>query len=315
MDLRHLKIHLIDRHIRAVVADGTGEHGRDIDGDPFDRVAEAAAPLLGAIESRLGGACHLALRAISIDPLARVLRVSIEDDQNPGARFEGAEYSAMAPQIAVAARAAMNELRERKPDLVGSTPSDAIFWSSLYASGGDGWELGRATPPLERWFTAHPPREQRTLVIGCGRGHEARMLARMGAHVVAIDFAPEAIAAAQGYADSDAVDFRVRDLFALPRDVERYDLIVEHTCFCAIDPARRDEYVDVVHQILKPQGRLVGLFYAHGRPGGPPFSTTLDELRTRFTRKFLLAHDEVPEDSIASRHGEEILAVLVPLAI
>lgn len=314
MDLRHLKIHLVDRHVRALVADATGEHGRDLEGERYDRVLEASAPLIGALESRLGGACHLALRAISIDPLERVVRVSIDDPERPGARYQGAEYGALAGAIAQVARAAMNEVRERQQDLPGTTPSEPKFWSALYAGGGDGWELGRPTPPLKRWFTTHPPREQRVLVVGCGRGHEARMLAEMGANVVAIDFAPEAIEAARNFAGSEAVDFRVRDLFAIARDVERYDLIVEHTCFCAIDPARRDEYVDVVHTVLRPQGRLVGLFYAHGRPGGPPFSTTLEELRARFTRRFLLAHHEVPTDSAPARHGDEILAVWAPLS-
>ncbi|HEX9105131.1 MAG TPA: methyltransferase domain-containing protein, partial [Polyangia bacterium] len=95
-----------------------------------------------------------------------------------------------------------------------ASPSDPQFWRDKYAQAKQGWELGRPAPPLERWFAAHPPTGKRALVVGCGRGHEARMLARAGAHVVAVDFAPEALAEAQALAEREAVavDFRLRDL-------------------------------------------------------------------------------------------------------
>ncbi len=151
-----------------------------------------------------------------------------------------------------------------------SDPSDAKFWEQLYGAGGDGWELGRAAPPFERWFKNRRPRG-RALVVGCGRGHEARLLARLGAQVTAIDFAAPAIEAARALAEREglAIDFRRMDLFDLPSSTEKWDLIVEHTCFCAIDPARRAEYARAAWSALAPGGELVGLFYAHGRPGGP----------------------------------------------
>jgi SAM-dependent methyltransferase len=131
----------------------------------------------------------------------------------------------------------------------------------------------------------------------------------LGAQVVAIDFAPEAIDEAKRLAAADGaqVDFRRRDLFELEKDPERYDLIVEHCCFCAIDPARRDEYTRVMHEVLAKNGELVGLFWAHGRPGGPPFSVTREELDGYFASRFTIDHVEVPPDSVALRAGQEIL--------
>jgi len=189
---------------------------------------------------------------------------------------------------------------------VTASPSDAAFWEALYRDGDDGWELGVATPPLVRWFAAHSPRGKRALVVGCGRGHEARMLHHAGARVTAIDFAEPALAAARKSSALE-IDWRLLDLFALPKAGEKWDLLVEHTCFCAIDPARRDEYVDVVAGALVPGGELVGLFYAHGRPGGPPFTTTDEELERRFTARFAIDHREVPPDSVARRAGDERL--------
>ena len=106
------------------------------------------------------------------------------------------------------------------------------------------------------------------------------MLAARGADVVAVDFAPTAMAEARALAAAEKldIDFRQRDLFTLADDPERYDLVVEHSCFCAIDPARRGEYVDVVADVLADGGELVGLFWNHGKPGGPPFTVDKAEL-------------------------------------
>jgi SAM-dependent methyltransferase len=201
------------------------------------------------------------------------------------------------------------------------TPSDAEYWNEIYRGDGGGWELGRATPPLARWFAAHPAAGKRALVVGCGRGHEARLLARGGARVVAIDIASEAITAARALTTPDdaaaaagaggSVEFRELDLFALPKTGEVFDLIVEHTCFCAIEVARRGEYVSAVAGALPASGELVALFYAHGRPGGPPFTTDDAEVRRLFAPRFELAHYETPPDSIERRAGLERLARLV----
>ena len=101
-----------------------------------------------------------------------------------------------------------------------ASPSDPAFWRQRYAEATQGWEIGRAAPPLERWLGQHSPKGKRALVVGCGRGHEARLLARLGADVVAIDFAPEALdeARALALAEGVRVDFRLRDLFALPKE-------------------------------------------------------------------------------------------------
>src|SRR6185312_9695425 len=69
VDVRSLKLHLLDHHVRLVLADERGERGHDLEGESFERVISQAAPLLAALELKLGGACHLQLRAISIDPI------------------------------------------------------------------------------------------------------------------------------------------------------------------------------------------------------------------------------------------------------
>jgi SAM-dependent methyltransferase len=190
-----------------------------------------------------------------------------------------------------------------------TSPSDPQYWRDAYAEPTQGWEIGRAAPPLARWFAANSPSGTRALVVGCGRGHEARMLAAAGADVVAIDFAPEAIAAARLLAANEGVgvDFRVRDLFALGGEKERYQLIVEHCCFCAIDPARRGEYVERVAGVLVDGGQYVGLLRTRcTKPVGPPFAVAREEVERLFEPRFTILEASVPDDSIESRRGAEL---------
>ncbi len=330
MDLRSFKLHLIDRHARLVFADARGERPADLDGEAFDRALEAARPLVDAIAARAGEGAKL--RAISVDASAQVIRASLDSHSNskniakpdpksidnsdfesaPALRIDGADWDALATAVAGAARAIAEVARPRGGPFVDPSPSEVQFWSGLYREQRDGWELGRAAPPLARWFAAHSPSGRRALVVGCGRGHEARLLARAGANVTGIDFAAEAIADARALAEREGVpvDFRQRDLFELGRDPDRYDLAVEHTCFCAIDPARRDEYVAVIADVLAPGGELIALFWAHGRPGGPPYTVDDAELRARFGARFEFLHVEIPRDSVALRAGTERLVQL-----
>lgn len=48
------------------------------------------------------------------------------------------------------------------------------------------------------------------------------------------------------------------------------DGALEHTCFCAIDPGQRLAYIQQLRRLLAPGGWLLGLFWCHGRAGGPP---------------------------------------------
>jgi SAM-dependent methyltransferase len=194
-----------------------------------------------------------------------------------------------------------------------SRVDDPAFWEASYREHRDGWELGAPTPPLaralrDRWIEPGA----RALVVGCGRGHEVRALAAAGwAHVSGIDFAESAIAEARRLTPPELasrIAWRQEDLFALP-DAD-FDTAVEHSSLCAIDPARRAAWFAAVHRSLRPGGALLALFYTHGRPGGPPFGATSDELSALATAAgFTIERAEIPEDSVAQRRGDEWLVL------
>ena len=144
---------------------------------------------------------------------------------------------------------------------------------------------------------------------------EGPRVAGLGATVTAIDLAAAAIAAAAAATPPTlTIDYRVADLFELGRTPARYDLIAEHTCFCAIDPGLRDAYVEAVFEALKPGGSLLGVFYMNPydsdhQPGdGPPHGATHEELVARFTGsgRFTIESSYVPSHSYSGREGLEM---------
>jgi thiopurine S-methyltransferase len=129
------------------------------------------------------------------------------------------------------------------------------------------------------------------LVPGCGRGHEAALLASLGFEVVGLDFSAEAVREARRlhgeqarrltWVQADLLDAEALDAAGLGS--ASCDGVLEHTCYCAIDPALRQAYRSTVARLLQPEGWLLGLFWCHGRPGGPPYGSNADQLVADFT--------------------------------
>lgn len=195
------------------------------------------------------------------------------------------------------------------------------FWAAAYDEKRDGWELGGPSPVLARVFAGlHPAGKPRAVVPGCGRGHEVVALAEAGFEAVGLDFATQAVTDARALIAAREAAGTLKapasvlelDLFkAATADLGVFDLAVEHTCFCAIDPARRDEYVAVLAGLVRPGGLLLGVFYAHDRPGGPPFGTTDLEVRARLGDAFDVVGVSCPGDSVERRRDQELLVEAV----
>lgn len=190
-------------------------------------------------------------------------------------------------------------------------------WNDLYAKGETPWDRGRPTPVLEMLGNKRPELLRgRVLVPGCGLGHDARWLAERGCDVVAVDIAPLAIERAKALDTERRVDFRLADLFDFPPDLRgAFDLVWEHTCFCALDPPLRPRYVAAVRSALKPGGTVAGVFYMNPDldPGetGPPFGIALDELMTIWQNGgFEVQEHWVPDVAYEGRAGRERFMLL-----
>jgi len=185
-------------------------------------------------------------------------------------------------------------------------------WEARYQTDDTPWEKGAPAPPLLEWLARHELRG-RVLVPGCGSGHDVRELARAGADPVGIDIAPSAIQRADTHPRVGEERYEVADLFALPGHlIGAFDWVFEHTCFCAIDPVRRSDYVAGVVAALKSHGRLLAVFYID--PGhdedGPPFRVTREEIERHFDGHFEMITAYVPGIAYPGREGRELVCVL-----
>ncbi|MFM7464007.1 MAG: class I SAM-dependent methyltransferase, partial [Cyanobium sp.] len=121
----------------------------------------------------------------------------------------------------------------------------------------------------------------RVLVPGCGRGHEAALLAALGFNAIGLDVSGEGLAEAKRIHGAGGPYLRWLQADLLDRKAlaqaglgeASLGGVVEHTCFCAIAPEQRPAYLAQMHHLLEPGGWLLGLFWCHSRPGGPPYGS------------------------------------------
>jgi len=184
-------------------------------------------------------------------------------------------------------------------------------WDENYEQRTDGWDLGGPTPVFKRLISSRQLAPGRMIVLGAGRGYDAREFARHGFQVTAVDFSSQAVSEMHRLATAEApVEILQHDIFTLPETLNHsFDYVLEYTCFCAIDPKRRADYADLIARLLKPNGIYIDLaFPLDGRKGGPPFAVSASEILDLFqARGFKLISREKPADSISSRrHAEEL---------
>lgn len=188
----------------------------------------------------------------------------------------------------------------------------ASSWSIRYAMSQTPWDLGEPHAELLARLDDDPGlgtgSPGRALVPGCGSGHDAEALADAGWHVTALDFAASARKLVETKL-GDRGEFVLADLFEF-QPSERFDLVLDHTCFCAIDPARRSDYGRAAAGWLKPHGRFVSIVFPKGKPvehGGPPHAMATDDLRVALGPAFVLVSDH--EADCSGRRWETQWAV------
>ena len=187
-------------------------------------------------------------------------------------------------------------------------------WEAQYEKGETPWDKGAPSPGLLDFLAAEPLRG-RVLVPGCGAGHDVRALAKAADEVVGIDIASAAVRLAQSYPRVAGERYERADLFHLPAAMRgAFDWVWEHTCFCAIDPAQRADYVSAVARALKAGGSLLAIFYLD--PGnsspdeGPPFEVSVAELDRLFLPRFELVREWLPQRAYAGREGREWMRLM-----
>jgi SAM-dependent methyltransferase len=185
-------------------------------------------------------------------------------------------------------------------------------WQAQYEAGETPWDEGAAHPALADFIAEAGAFQGRILLPGCGRGHDVRGISDTGNEVIGLDIAPGAIAAARQFPKSGGEEYVLGDLFNLDADLRgSFDWIVEHTCFCAIDPGMRPAYAEAVAGALKPGGHLFAIFYLDPAVDRrPPHGATVAELDRLFSSGFTTVRQWVPASTFEDRRGRELIRVL-----
>ena len=190
---------------------------------------------------------------------------------------------------------------------------DTQFWEDIYLDDDAGWDLGGVTPVFDD--IADQLSQGKVCIVGCGKGYDAVMFAQKGFEVTAVDFAPSAVIALGKMSKKNNVNVQIlqSNIFDLTPEYDSvFDYVIEQTCFCAVNPERRQEYERLVFKILKPGGKLIGLWFPLDKTiedGGPPWGITIDEIKSIFKNGWNIEKEEFPEISIQPRKNREKLII------
>ncbi|MBP6183480.1 MAG: methyltransferase domain-containing protein [Saprospiraceae bacterium] len=183
---------------------------------------------------------------------------------------------------------------------------DARYWQSRYEEGNTPWDIDGISPAVLEYMSNIPSDQIRILIPGAGKAHEAAWLHQHGfRNVFVCDWAEGAFKTFKEIApDFPSYHLMVSDFFELEG---KFDLILEQTFFCAIDPKRRSDYAKKCASLLNPGGKLAGLLFASAFDhAGPPFGGTKSEYLEIFLPYFNIIHMDISEKSITPRLGNEL---------
>ena len=182
------------------------------------------------------------------------------------------------------------------------------YWEERYKKGETGWDAGKITTPIKEYIDQLTDKKLKILIPGAGNGYEFDYLIAKGfQNVYVIDIAKtplENIANRNPMLNSNLIH---NDFFELNNS---FDLILEQTFFCALPPEMRPKYVQKMASILKPKGKIVGLFFDFPLTSeGPPFGGSKEEYINHFSAKFQIKILEKAYNSIKPRENKELFFI------
>jgi thiopurine S-methyltransferase len=186
---------------------------------------------------------------------------------------------------------------------------DKEYWSNRYQTNDTGWDVGDISTPLKEFIDTLKDKSISILVPGAGNAYEVEYLYRNGfKNVFLLDIAEEPIENfKKRVPDFPEKQLLIGDFF---NQKGKYDLIIEQTFFCALNPNLRSNYVSKMKDLLKPSGMLVGLlFNIPLNEDKPPFGGNKDEYIQLFTPHMIIQKMESSINSIKPRENNELFFI------
>jgi SAM-dependent methyltransferase len=184
------------------------------------------------------------------------------------------------------------------------------YWNDRYSNDDFGWDIGDVSLPLKTYIDQLNDKELSILIPGAGNAYEAEYLIKQGfKNVSVLDFAKEPLVNVKKRIPSLPNEQLIQQNFF--DHAGQYDLVIEQTFFCALDPKLRQQYVQHMKQLLKPGGKLAGvLFNDVLNQDKPPFGGNRQEYEALFTPQFDIKVMEPCYNSIKPRAGRELFIIM-----
>lgn len=180
------------------------------------------------------------------------------------------------------------------------------YWNNRYLDGTHLWDLGNISKPIQSYVDQLTNLDLKILIPGCGNGYEAVYLHHKGfKNVWVADVALAPLENILQVAPTFPKEHLIHgDFFNID---DTFDLILEQTFFCALQPSLRVSYVEKMTQLLKPNGRLVGLLFdAPLNNHQPPFGGSKEVYCSLFQPFFKFDIFEQCYNSHETRQGREL---------
>lgn len=171
--------------------------------------------------------------------------------------------------------------------------SPLSWYEELYAKAAAGtalvpWDHREPAPILLKWLEERQARtparkDARAIVVGCGYGDDAELVASYGFSTTAFDISVTVVQEARARHPATSVDYQRADLLALPdRWLRSFDLVVESTTLQCLPPDYHRQAATAVGRLCASGGTVLVIARQPGPadPPGPPWLISDQDVRT-----------------------------------
>ncbi|MFM9987628.1 methyltransferase domain-containing protein [Flavobacterium sp.] len=183
------------------------------------------------------------------------------------------------------------------------------YWQNRYETNDIAWDAGKITTPIKEYIDQIDDKSIKILIPGCGNGYEFEYLINNGfGNSFVVDYVQKPIDnLKERMPNCNPNQLIISDFFELEGS---YDLIIEQTFFCALNPELRAKYVQKILSLLSPKGKLIGLLFQFPLTEvGPPFGGSKEEYLNLFSNNFKIKTIETAYNSIKPREGKELFFI------
>jgi SAM-dependent methyltransferase len=190
---------------------------------------------------------------------------------------------------------------------------DELYWDSRYKQNKTGWDIGYPSEPIKCYIDQLTNKDIKILIPGCGNAYEAEYLIQQGFNNIHLVDISETLVEKlnqtfKNEIESGRIKITKNDFFELE---ESYDLIIEQTFFCALEPKLRNQYAKQMQKLLSKKGKLVGLLFNFVfEDEGPPFGGSINEYKNILGKYLKIKTFEDCYNSIKPRETKELFMIV-----